>query len=171
MIAHANTIGVYQAESRAQMSTLPQLKPVCFADLAVAASIIRPGPIQAGSKHPYRRRRAGEEPVTYPHPLAKAALEKTLGVVLWQEQTIRLAVNCAGFTPGDADRLRKDLAAKHAPEKVARLHGRLQTGMAQRGIEPGAAEQIITMIESLSSYGFPESHGVHRALRQPPNLL
>lgn len=110
MIARADTVGVYQAESRAQISTLPQLKPACFDDLTVAASIIRPGPIQAGSKHPYLRRRAGEEPVTYPHPLAKAALEKSLGVVLWQEQAIRLAVDCAGFTPGQADGLRKDLA-------------------------------------------------------------
>ncbi|SFF93021.1 error-prone DNA polymerase, DnaE-like [Actinacidiphila alni] len=158
MIAAADTIGVYQAESRAQMSTLPQLKPTCFADLAVAASIIRPGPIQAGSKHPYLRRRAGVEPVTYPHPLARPALEKSLGVVLWQEQAIRLATDCAGFTPGEADRLRKDLAAKHAPEKVAALRGRLLTGMAERGIGEEAAEQIITMVESLSFYGFPESH-------------
>nr|WP_188283784.1 error-prone DNA polymerase [Streptomyces sp. CBMA29] len=158
MIARADIIGVYQAESRAQISTLPQLKPACFEDLTVAASIIRPGPIQAGSKHPYLRRRAGEEPVTYPHPLAEAALKKSLGVVLWQEQAIRLATDCAGFTPGEADRLRKDLAAKHATEKVARLRDRLLTGMARRGIGPDAAERIITMISSLSSYGFPESH-------------
>lgn len=158
MIARADTVGVYQAESRAQISTLPQLKPTCFDDLAVAASIIRPGPIQAGSKHPYLRRRAGEEPVTYPHPLARPALEKSLGVVLWQEQAIRLAVDCAGFSPGEADRLRKDLSAKHATEKIARLRGRLLNGMAGRGISEDAAQQIITMIESLSFYGFPESH-------------
>ncbi|SFF32797.1 error-prone DNA polymerase, DnaE-like [Actinacidiphila alni] len=158
MIARADTIGVYQAESRAQISTLPQLEPTCFEDLAVAASIIRPGPIQAGSKHPYLRRRAGEEPVTYPHPSAEAALKKSLGVVLWQEQAIRLAVDCAGFTPGEADRLRKDLTAKDSTEKVARLRGRLLEGMARNEIGPDAAERIVTMIESLSSYGFPESH-------------
>ncbi|MFC9916477.1 error-prone DNA polymerase [Streptomyces sp. NPDC127197] len=158
MIARGDTIGVFQVESRAQVSTLPQLRPATFDDLAVAASIIRPGPIQAGSKHPYLRRRRGEEPVTYPHPLAKRALEKTLGVPLWQEQAMQLAIDCAGFTPGEADRLRKAMAAKHAPEKVAQLRDRLLQGMAGNGIPPAAAEQIVSMIEAFSDYGFPQSH-------------
>jgi error-prone DNA polymerase len=158
MIARGDTIGVFQVESRAQVSTLPQLRPATFEDLAVAASIIRPGPIQAGSKHPYLRRRRGEEPVTYPHPLAKRALEKTLGVPLWQEQAMQLAIDCAGFTPGEADRLRKAMAAKHAPERVAQLRGRLLEGMAANGIPAAAAEQIVSMIEAFSDYGFPQSH-------------
>jgi error-prone DNA polymerase len=158
MIARGDTIGVFQVESRAQISTLPQLRPATFADLAIAASIIRPGPIQAGSKHPLLRRRRGEEPVTYPHPLAQRALEKTLGVALWQEQAMQLAIDCAGFTPGDADRLRKAMAAKHAPEKVAELRGRLMQGMAANGIRPAPAKQIVSMIEAFSDYGFPESH-------------
>ncbi|MFJ2026789.1 error-prone DNA polymerase [Streptomyces sp. NPDC087897] len=158
MIARGDTIGVFQVESRAQISTLPLLRPTKFEDLAVAASIIRPGPIQAGSKHPLLRRRRGEEPVTYPHPLAKAALEPTLGVALWQEQAMQLAIDCAGFTPGEADRLRKAMAAKHAPERVAAMRGRLLTGMAGRGIPPAAAERIASMIEAFSDYGFPQSH-------------
>ncbi|MFJ6146506.1 error-prone DNA polymerase [Streptomyces anulatus] len=158
MIARGDTIGVFQVESRAQISTLPQLRPTKFEDLAVAASIIRPGPIQAGSKHPLLRRRRGEEAVTYPHPLAKAALEPTLGVALWQEQAMQLAIDCAGFSPGEADRLRKAMAAKHAPEKVAAMRDRLLTGMAGRGIPPAAAEKIVSMIEAFSDYGFPQSH-------------
>jgi error-prone DNA polymerase len=158
MIAAGRTIGVFQAESRAQISTLPQLVPKTFDDLAVAASIIRPGPIQAGSKHPYLRRRRGEEPVTYPHPLAEPALSKTLGVALWQEQAMALAIDCAGFTPGEADRLRKAMAAKHAPERVAALRGRLFAGMAANGIGRPAAEKIVGMIEAFSDYGFPQSH-------------
>lgn len=158
MIARADTIGVFQVESRAQISTLPQLRPKTFNDLAIAASIIRPGPIQAGSKHPFLRRRRGEEPVGYPHPLARRALEKTLGVALYQEQAMQLAIDCAGFTPGDADRLRKAMAAKHAPEKVAGLRDRLLTGMAANGIPPAAAAHILSMIEAFSDYGFPESH-------------
>ncbi|MCX5355524.1 error-prone DNA polymerase [Streptomyces mirabilis] len=158
MLARGDSIAVFQLESRAQVSTLPQLRPKTFDDLAVAASIIRPGPIQAGSKHPYLRRRRGEEPVTYPHPLAERALEKTLGVALWQEQAMTLAIDCAGFSPGEADRLRKAMAAKHAPEKVAELRGRLLDGMARKGIPPAAAERITGMIEAFSDYGFPQSH-------------
>ncbi|MEU5136987.1 error-prone DNA polymerase [Streptomyces californicus] len=158
MIADGRTIGVFQAESRAQISTLPQMRPREFSDLAIAASIIRPGPIQAGSKHPYLRRRRGEEPVTYPHPLARPALEKTLGVALYQEQAMSLAIDCAGFTPAEADRLRKAMAAKGAPERVAALRGRLEGGMAARGIDPDSAQKIISMITAFSGYGFPESH-------------
>lgn len=158
MIARADTIGCFQVESRAQISTLPLLKPKSFQDLVVAVSIIRPGPIQAGSKHPYLRRRSGQEEVTYPHPLARPALEDSLGVALWQEQAMKLAIDCAGFTPGESDRLRKAMAAKHAPEKVGRLRTRLLEGMTAKGIEPEAASQICGMIEAFSNYGFPASH-------------
>ncbi|WP_406482335.1 hypothetical protein [Streptomyces sp. NBC_01615] len=121
-------------------------------------TVKRKQPIQAGSKHPYLRRRRGEEPVTYPHPLAERALEKTLGVPLWQEQAMTLAIDCASFSPEEADRLRKAMAAKHAPEKVAELRGRLLDGMARKGIPPAAAERITSMIEAFSDYGFPQSH-------------
>ncbi|WP_314177812.1 error-prone DNA polymerase [Streptomyces winkii] len=158
MISDADTVGLFQVESRAQMSTLPRLRPATFQDLVVAVSLIRPGPIQGGSVHPYLRRRAGREKVTYPHPLAQPALERTLGVPLYQEQMMRLAMDCAGFGPGEADQLRKALAAKHAPERVAKMRERLMTGMAARGIPPEAAEELYTMIQAFSGYGFPESH-------------
>jgi error-prone DNA polymerase len=158
MITGADTVGLFQVESRAQMSTLPRLRPASFADLVVAVSLIRPGPIQGGSVHPYLRRRAGREKVTYPHPLAQPALERTLGVPLYQEQMMRLAMDCAGFGPGDADQLRKALAAKRAPERVGKLRGRLMDGMAARGIPAKAADELYTMIEAFSGYGFPESH-------------
>ncbi|MFI7087573.1 error-prone DNA polymerase [Streptomyces anulatus] len=158
MIAAGQTLGVFQAESRSQVSTLPLLQPRTFDDLAIAASIIRPGPIQAGSKNPLLRRRRGEEPVTYPHPLARRALETTLGVCLWQEQAMMLAVDCAGFSPGEADRLRKAMAAKHAEEKVAQLRQRLMDGMARNRIPHPAAEKITGMIEAFSDYGFPQAH-------------
>ncbi|WP_405824458.1 error-prone DNA polymerase [Streptomyces sp. NBC_00838] len=158
MIASGQTLAVFQAESRSQVSTLPLLRPQTFDDLAIAASIIRPGPIQAGSKNPLLRRRRGEEPVTYPHPLARRALQATLGVCLWQEQAMMLAVDCAGFSPGEADRLRKAMAAKHAGDKVARLRERLMDGMARNRIPQPAAEKIVAMIEAFSDYGFPQSH-------------
>ncbi|WP_419993727.1 error-prone DNA polymerase [Streptomyces boninensis] len=158
LISRADTIGLFQVESRAQMSTLPRLQPRTFQDLVVAVSLIRPGPIQGGSVHPYLRRRAGREPVTYPHPLAEGALERTYGVPLYQEQMMRLAMDCAGFGPGDADTLRKALAAKHAPERVEELRARLLVGMAERGIPEQAAEELYTMIQAFSGYGFPESH-------------
>ncbi|MEO3976885.1 error-prone DNA polymerase [Streptomyces sp. CAU 1734] len=158
MIAAADTIGVFQAESRAMMSMLPRLKPETFQDLVIAVSLIRPGPIQGGAVHPYLRRRAGREPVTYAHPLAQPALEKTLGVALFQEQAMRLAIDCAGFSPGAADRLRKAMAAKHSVERVAALRTQLHDGMHARGIDESAATQIIHMIEAFADYGFPESH-------------
>ncbi|MFJ5263041.1 error-prone DNA polymerase [Streptomyces sp. NPDC088387] len=158
MISRADTVGLFQVESRAQMSTLPRLRPRTFQDLVVAVSLIRPGPIQGGSVHPYLRRRAGKEPVSYPHPLAEKALKRTLGVPLYQEQMMLLAMDCAGFGPGEADTLRKALAAKHAPERVAELRRRLLAGMAERGIDGQAAEELYTMIQAFSGYGFPESH-------------
>ncbi|MFI6939720.1 error-prone DNA polymerase [Streptomyces sp. NPDC050418] len=158
MIARADTVGLFQVESRAQMSTLPRLRPRTFQDLVVAVSLIRPGPIQGGSVHPYLRRRAGKEAVTYPHPLAERALKRTLGVPLYQEQMMLLAMDCAGFGPGEADTLRKALAAKHAPERVAELRRKLLAGMAERDIPEQAAEELYTMIQAFSGYGFPESH-------------
>lgn len=158
MIARADTIGVFQAESRAQISMLPRLKPRTFQDLVIAVSLIRPGPIQGGAVHPYLRRRAGREPVTYVHPLAQPALEKTLGVALFQEQAMRLAIDCAGFSPGAADRLRKAMAAKHSVEKVVALRTQLLEGMRARGIDDASAAEIIHMIEAFADYGFPESH-------------
>ncbi|MEL3948787.1 error-prone DNA polymerase [Streptomyces sp. LNU-CPARS28] len=158
MISRADTVGLFQVESRAQMSTLPRLRPRDFQDLVVAVSLIRPGPIQGGSVHPYLRRRAGSEPVSYPHPLAERALKRTLGVPLYQEQMMLLAMDCAGLGPGEADTLRKALTAKHAPERVAELRRRLLAGMAERGIPEQAAEELYTMIQAFSGYGFPESH-------------
>ncbi|MBB1259819.1 error-prone DNA polymerase [Streptomyces alkaliterrae] len=158
MIARADTVGVFQVESRAQMSTLPRLAPEKFEDLVVAVSLIRPGPIQGGSVHPYMRRRAGREKVDYPHPLAERALRRSLGVPLWQEQMMELAVDCAGFTPGEADELRKALSSKRSVERVGELRGRLMRGMARNGIGRRTAERIYHMVEGFSGYGFPQSH-------------
>ncbi|MBB1243624.1 error-prone DNA polymerase [Streptomyces durbertensis] len=158
MIARADTVGVFQVESRAQMSTLPRLAPETFEDLVVAVSLIRPGPIQGGSVHPYMRRRAGREEVDYPHPLAERALRRSLGVPLWQEQMMELAVDCAGFTPGEADELRKALSSKRSVERVGELRGRLMRGMARNGIGRETAERIYHMVEGFSGYGFPQSH-------------
>ncbi len=158
LLCAADTVGVFQVESRAQMQTLPRMRPRCFYDIVVEVALIRPGPIQGGSVNPYLRRRLGREPVTYLHPLLKPALEKTLGVPLFQEQLMQIAVDAAGFTPAEADRLRKAMGAKRSLERMAELHDRLIEGMAQRGIEAGIAEQIYTTLEGFASFGFPESH-------------
>ncbi|MEU5476749.1 error-prone DNA polymerase [Streptomyces mirabilis] len=163
MITRAQTHGVFQIESRATQSILPMLKPRKFADLVVAVSLIRPGPIQGQSVRPFLRRRAGQEAVTYPHPLAEQALRRSLGVPLYQEQIMMLAMDCGGISAGEADRLRKDLSAKHAPEKIAAWRGRLLAGMAERGIPQAAAEEIFHIIEAFSGYGFPESHATSMA--------
>ncbi|MGW1173875.1 error-prone DNA polymerase [Kitasatospora sp. NPDC002543] len=160
MLRRADTVGVFQVESRAQMATLPRLKPDHFYDLVVEVALIRPGPIQGGSVHPYLRRRAGAEPPDCPHPLMENALGKTLGVPLFQEQMMQLAIDCAGFTPAEADRLRQAMGAKRSHERVARLRERLLTGMAERGIPPEVAEDVYGKIEAFSSYGFPESHAI-----------
>ena len=157
-ICKGDTIGVFQLESRAMISTLPRLKPRRLSDLVVAVSLIRPGPIQGGSVHPYLRRRAGREAVTYPHPLAEKALKRSLGVALWQEQMMSLAVDCAGFTAGQADQLRSAMGSKRSREKVAALTRQLMDGMAAKGIGENAAREIHDMISAFSGYGFPESH-------------
>ncbi|MFC6882003.1 MULTISPECIES: error-prone DNA polymerase [Actinomadura] len=158
MLADADTVGVFQVESRAQMATLPRLRPREFYDLVVEVALIRPGPIQGGSVHPYLRRRKGLEPAACPHPLMETALARTLGVPLFQEQMMQLAVDCAGFSPADADELRQAMGSKRAPERVERLRRRLLDGMAERGIPADIAEDVYQKILGFTGFGFPESH-------------
>jgi error-prone DNA polymerase len=160
MLAEADTVGVFQVESRAQMATLPRLRPSKFYDLVIEVALIRPGPIQGGSVHPYLRRHDGLEDADMPHELMRAALEKTLGVPLFQEQMMQLAIDCAGFSPNEADRLRQAMSAKRAPERVEELKQRLLDGMAERGIGAAVAQDIYEKILAFSSYGFPESHAI-----------
>ncbi len=158
MLSNADTIGVFQVESRAQMATLPRLKPRCFYDLVVEVALIRPGPIQGGSVHPYIRRRNGLEDVTYLHPLLENSLSKTLGVPLFQEQLMQMAIDVAGFTPGEADQLRSAMGSKRSSEKMSRLKERLFEGMFQKGISEPVAEEIFSKLAAFASFGFPESH-------------
>jgi len=160
MLCRADTVGVFQVESRAQMATLPRLRPREFYDLVVEVALIRPGPIQGGSVHPYLRRRDGVEADRCPHPLMERALGKTLGVPLFQEQMMQLAIDCAGFSPAEADRLRQAMGSKRSHERVAVLRSRLLEGMAERGIPADVAEDVYTKIEAFSNYGFPESHAI-----------
>ncbi len=160
MLCDADSVGVFQVESRAQMATLPRLRPEKFYDLVVEVALIRPGPIQGGSVHPYLRRRRGDEPADIPHPLMAGALAKTFGVPLFQEQMMRLAVDCAGFTDSEADQLRQAMSAKRAPERVGALRERLLAGMAERGIPAEVAEDVYRKILGFASYGFPESHAI-----------
>jgi len=164
MISRADTVGVFQIESRAQMSMLPRLKPRCFYDLVIEVAIVRPGPIQGDMVHPYLRRRAGEEPVTYPNDAIREVLEKTLGVPLFQEQAMRLAVVAAGFTPGEADQLRRAMGAWRRPGVIDEFHRRLVDGMLARGLSRQFAEQVFTQIRGFGEYGFPESHAASFAL-------
>jgi error-prone DNA polymerase len=160
MLCRADSIGVFQVESRAQMATLPRLRPRCFYDLVVEVALIRPGPIQGGSVHPYIRRRNGKEPVTYLHPLLERSLAKTLGVPLFQEQLMQMAIDVAGFTPGEADQLRQAMGAKRSAERMERLRQRLFDGMADRGITGEVAEAIYDKLAAFANFGFPESHSV-----------
>ncbi len=160
LLSAADTIGVFQVESRAQMATLPRLRPECFYDLVVEVALIRPGPIQGGSVHPYLRRRNGEEPVTYPHPLLEQCLAKTLGVPLFQEQLMQMAIDVAGFTPGESDRLRQAMGSKRSRARMAAMRERLLAGMAARGITGEVADDIVHKIEGFADFGFPESHSV-----------
>jgi error-prone DNA polymerase len=164
MLCEADTVGLFQVESRAQMATLPRLRPRCFYDIVVQVAIIRPGPIQGDMVHPYIRRRRGLEPVTYPHPKLQPVLERTLGVPLFQEQGMRLAIEAAGFTPGQADELRRAMGHKRSHEKMAKLHGRLLEGMARNGIERDLADRLFHMLSAFADYGFPESHAASFAL-------
>jgi error-prone DNA polymerase len=160
MLCEADTVGVFQVESRAQMATLPRLRPRKFYDLVVEVALIRPGPIQGGSVHPYMRRRRGDEQSELPHPSMRVALDKTLGVPLFQEQMMQIAIDCASFRPAEADRLRQAMSSKRAPERIEELRARLLDGMAANGIPPEIAEDIYVKILAFSSYGFPESHAI-----------
>ena len=160
LLSAADTVGVFQVESRAQMATLPRLRPENFYDLVVEVALIRPGPIQGGSVHPYLRRRNGEEEVTYLHPLLEPCLAKTLGVPLFQEQLMQMAVDVAGFSPGDADRLRQAMGSKRSRARMAAMRERLMEGMAAKGITGETADAIAHKLEAFADFGFPESHSV-----------
>jgi error-prone DNA polymerase len=160
MLCRADTVGVFQIESRAQMATLPRLKPRRFYDLVVEVALIRPGPIQGGSVHPYIRRRNGQEPITYLHPLLENSLGKTLGVPLFQEQLMQMAIDVAGFTPSEADQLRQAMGSKRSRARMEKLRARLYEGMAQRGITGDVADEIFVKMAAFANYGFPESHSV-----------
>jgi error-prone DNA polymerase len=164
MIQHADTIGVFQIESRAQQSMLPRLKPKTFYDLVIEVAIVRPGPIQGGMVHPYLKRRQGLEDVTYPSDAVKSVLERTLGVPIFQEQVMQLAIVAAGFTPGEADRLRRSMAAWRRKGGLEKFERRLIDGMAARGYAEEFARQIYQQILGFGEYGFPESHSASFAL-------
>ena len=164
MIRKADTMGVFQIESRAQMSMLPRLKPRCFYDLVIEVAIVRPGPIQGNMVHPYLRRRNGEEQVNFPSDAVREVLEKTLGVPLFQEQAMRLAVVAAGFTPGEADQLRRAMGAWRRPGVIDEFRRRLIEGMQSNGFSQEYAEAIFKQIRGFGDYGFPESHAASFAL-------
>ncbi len=164
MLQRADSIGVFQVESRAQMSMLPRLKPACFYDIVMQVAIIRPGPIQGDMIHPFLRRRNGLEPVTYPHPKLKPILERTLGVPLFQEQGMRMAMEAAGFSAGEADRLRRAMGHKRSRERMIELYPRLVDGMVHNGIPREDADKLYHMLEGFADYGFPESHAASFAL-------
>ena len=158
MLCDADAVGVFQVESRAQMATLPRLKPDTFYKLVVEVALIRPGPIQGGSVHPYIRRANDDEDVTYPHETMRKALERTLGVPLFQEQMMQLAIDCAGFSAKESDELRQAMSSKRSPERIAKLRERLLVGMAAKDIPADVAEDIYGKLLGFASYGFPESH-------------
>lgn len=160
MLSAADTVGVFQIESRAQMATLPRLKPRCFYDLVVEVALIRPGPIQGGSVHPYIRRRNGVEPVTFLHPLLERALGKTLGVPIFQEQMMQMAIDVAGFTGAEADQLRQAMGSKRSHRRMEQLRARFYEGMAERGITGEVADAIYDKVAAFANFGFPESHSV-----------
>jgi error-prone DNA polymerase len=160
----ADTVGVFQIESRAQMNTLPRLKPRCFYDLVVEVALIRPGPIQGEMVHPYLRRRAGTEPVTYPHPSLEKVLKRTMGVPLFQEQGMQVAIAAAGFTPSQADQLRRAMGHKRSHERMAAICEELIAGMARNGIPEDVGRRIYNQINAFADYGFPESHAASFAL-------
>ncbi len=164
MLQEADTIGIFQVESRAQMATLPRLRPQCFYDIVVEVAIIRPGPIVGQMVHPYLKRRQGVEPVIYPHPSLEPILARTLGVPLFQEQLLRMAMVAAGFSGGEAEELRRAFGFKRAEHRMQQIEGKLRAGMAKQGITGEAAAEIIRSITSFALYGFPESHAASFAL-------
>ena len=156
MLKQADTIGVFQVESRAQMATLPRLRPECFYDLVVQVAIIRPGPIVGDMVHPYLRRRAGREKPTVPHPALEEILKRTLGVPLFQEQLLRMAMATAGFTGGEAEELRRAFGFKRSERAMKAVEAKLRAGMTRQGIVGEQAESIIRSITAFALYGFPE---------------
>ena len=159
-LCEADTVGVFQVESRAQMATLPRVRPRCFYDLVIEVALIRPGPIQGNAVNPYIRRRRGLEPVTYLHPLLEPILKRTLGVPLFQEQLMEMAAAIAGFSAAEADELRQAMAAKRSAARMARLRDRLYAGMATRGITGEKADAVHRALAAFANFGFPESHSV-----------
>ncbi|MDQ0896084.1 error-prone DNA polymerase [Agromyces ramosus] len=164
MLCRADSIGVFQVESRAQIGTLPRLKPRCFYDLVVEIALIRPGPVQGGAVHPYIRRRTGEEEVSYLHPNLEPVLERTLGVPLFQEQLMQMAVAVGDCSAADADLLRRAMGSKRGVEKIERLKSKLYAGMERNGIAPDVADSIYAKIEAFANFGFAESHALSFAL-------
>jgi error-prone DNA polymerase len=164
MICRGDTVGVFQIESRAQMNMLPRLKPRCFYDLVVEVAIIRPGPIQGDMIHPYLRRRNGDESVTFEHAALEPVLRRTLGVPLFQEQGMKLAIACAGFTPSEADQLRQAMGHKRSHARMAALGDKLRRGMEQNGIPAELADRLFKQLCAFADYGFPESHSASFAL-------
>jgi error-prone DNA polymerase len=164
MICAADTVGVFQIESRAQMNTLPRVQPRCFYDLVVEVALIRPGPIQGDMVHPYLRRRRGEEPVTYLDPRLEPVLKRTLGVPLFQEQGMKVAMVLAGYTPAQADRLRRAMGFKRSKQAMAEVGVELAEGLRRNGVKPEVSEQIFKQLTAFSNYGFPESHAASFAL-------
>jgi error-prone DNA polymerase len=164
MVRKADTLGTFQIESRAQMAMLPRMKPRTFYDLVIEVAIVRPGPIQGDMVHPYLRRREGKEAVVYPKPELEKVLGKTLGVPLFQEQAMRVAIECAGFTPGEADQLRRAMATFKFTGGVSKFKDKLVNGMIERGYDKDFAERTFSQLEGFGSYGFPESHAASFAL-------
>ncbi len=164
MISLADTLGVFQIESRAQMSMLPRLRPEKFYDLVIEVAIVRPGPIQGDMVHPYLRRRSGEEAITYPSPEIESILERTKGVPLFQEQAMEIAIVGAGFTPAEADALRRSMATFKAKGEVSQFHKKMVDGMMARGYSEEFANRVFKQLEGFGSYGFPESHAASFAL-------
>ena len=164
MIRKADTLGTFQIESRAQMAMLPRMKPRTFYDLIIEVAIVRPGPIQGDMVHPYLRRREGKEAVVFPKPELEKVLGKTLGVPLFQEQAMRVAIECAGFTPGEADQLRRAMATFKFTGGVSKFKDKLVDGMVERGYDKEFAEKTFSQLEGFGSYGFPESHAASFAL-------
>ena len=164
MIARADTVGVFQIESRAQMNSLPRTRPVTLYELAIQVALIRPGPLQGDMVHPYIRRKRGEEAVDLIHPKLAPILRRTLGVPLFQEQGMRLAVEAAGFTPDEAEQLRRSISSQRHRHRLPEFLRRLRAGLSNNQIEPATAEKIVKQIASFSTYGFPESHSTSFAL-------
>ena len=163
-LCKADTVGMFQVESRAQMASLPHNAPRCFYDVVVQVAIIRPGPIVGKMMHPYMRRRQGQEEVTYPHPLLEPVLKRTLGVPLFQEQLLRMAMVVASFTGSEAEELRRAVGMRRSMQRMRDLEGRLRSGMTRNGIGPVEQDSIVQGISSFAMYGFPESHAASFAL-------